>query len=32
MALTRKFALFDLDEGGFLTADGKHVEGKNEYD
>lgn len=32
MALTRKFALFNLDEGGFLTADGKHAEGKNEYD
>lgn len=31
MIMTKKFALFNLDEGGFLTADGGRMEGKDDY-
>ena len=26
MAMTKKFAIFDLNHGGFLTADGSRME------
>lgn len=32
MAMTKKFAIFDLNQGGFLTADGSRMEERDEYD
>lgn len=32
MAMTKKFAIFDLNHGGFLTADGSRMEERDEYD
>lgn len=31
MAMTKKFALFDLNHGGFLTADESRIEERDEY-
>lgn len=32
MTMTKKFAIFDLNHGGFLAADGSRMEEKDEYD